>query len=177
MSVWVHKNGPVTIAVDRESFGFIVQGFAPQVNFIAEVVASEARSILPTPSMARFIGVKRAGVIEGSNTGVWRMRMRGRRYGSGSGNPLMRGVEAPVALVVNNSNLAMTWEYGSVAQKSVAFARKNGGAPGHKGATKGQRALGGANEFRMWQPLTLGAMRAQAGGRLILKYRRPRGGR
>lgn len=177
MTNWVHRNGPVTVEVNRDALSFVLDDFAPALNAVAETVAEEARAVLPKERMRRFIRVKRGGEVMGSNKGLWALRLRGRRYGSGTGDRLMRGVTVPVALVVNDSNLAMTWEYGSVpAEKSVAFRRKEGGG-GHIGATKGERAAGGGSvdQFRQYQPLTLGAMRAQsAAARLSLIYRRPR---
>jgi hypothetical protein len=174
---WKYKDGPVRVEINREALGFILDDFAGPLNSVAEVVAEEARAVLPKESMRRFIRVKSGGEIAGSNRGIWPLALRGRRYGSGTGDRLMRGVEVPVALIVNDSNLAMTWEYGTVpADKNLAFAAKDGG-DGHIGRSKGERGAGGggADQFRMYQPLTLGALKGQSkAARLVLKYRRGR---
>lgn len=171
MSVWTYRTGGVTIGVSREALGFVLDDFAPAVNEVAELVAEEARNVLPHEAMRRFIGVKPAGVVEGNNKGIWRLQLRSRRYGSGSGERLMRGVEVPVALVVNNSRLATLWEYGGTFDGSAVFQRRSGG---RKAIVKGAK-IGSTDDYRrMWQPLTMGGLRAQSRARLILKRRRPR---
>lgn len=171
MSDWTHKNGPVTVTINRDAMGFVLDRFAPELNSLAEEVAEGARQTLPKTSMRRFIAVKRAGTISGNNVGRWRLRLRGRRYGSGTGERLMRGVEVPVALVTNNSNLAQTWEYGGIPKPSVIYRRKGS----RKIAVA--RTAGGAEYdetyFRQYGPLLNGARKASR-GRLVQRYRRSR---
>jgi hypothetical protein len=173
MTVWAYQNGPVTIGVERDALAYILNAsFASVINQVAESVAQEARNVLPHPTMKRAIGVKRAGVVESGNKGRWRLDLKGRRYASGAGARLMRGVEVPVALVTNDSNLAMTWEYGYPPRKlSEVFRRKDGSRP-RTGRSGGGTPVYGPEYYRRYQPLTLGAQRA--GARLVLKYRPPR---
>lgn len=171
MSVWVHKNGPVTIGVDRDALSFVLDGFAKDVNSVAAETAQRARDALPEPWMRNSIRFKKSGTIQPKNQGIWQLKMRGRRYGSGTGERLMRGVHVPVALVTNNSRLAMTWEYGAIPDKaSVVFRRK--------GSTKAADARdykGGDWETwnRQWGPLLTGA-RSVSRARLVERYRRSR---
>lgn len=174
MSDWVHRNGPVTITIDRGALGLTLQSLAPAVNEVAEEAAEAARRALPQAGMRRFIAVKRAGGMTADNQGVWRLRMRGRHYASGTGERLMRGVEVPVALVTNNSNLAHVWEYGAIPQPSVMFRRKGSKKVAVARATSGDHY--DETYFRQWSPLLTGA-RAVARARRVEKYRPARGAR
>jgi len=160
MNVWVHKNGPVTMVVDRDAMSAALAPFADDLNKVALQVAAEARKILPTEDMAKFIGVKPAA----GEQGTWTLKLRGRRYGSGTGDRLGRGLRVPIALITNDSKLAVLWEYGGTPQEASKAIR----TPGHKkGATKGGTT--GDMLLKQYQPLTLAAQRV--GARLVIHRR------
>jgi hypothetical protein len=161
---WVNKQGKATMVIDRDALSAALGVFAPDLNDVAAKVADEARAILPTESMRKFIGFLPAG----SGPGTWTLRLRGRYHGSGTGDRLGRGLDVPIALVTNDSALATVWEYGGTPQEVSHIVRR----PGHKsGETKGDsvEVLSG-----QWQPLTLAAQKV--GARLVLKRRESRAG-
>lgn len=164
MSTWVHKSGRATIAIDRDAFSAALAPFADDLNKVAYDVAGEARKILPTEDMAKFIGVKPAA----GESGTWTLKLRGRAYGSGTGDRLGRGLRVPIALITNDSRLAMLWEYGGVPQEALKVIRTPGSK---KGATKS--ATSGEMLLRQYQPLTLAAQKV--GARLVLRYRQSKG--
>ena len=159
MSNWQHKSGSATISVNREAFSAALAPLAGDLNQVAAQVAEEARNKLPTEAMRKFISFKPAG----RESGTWRLQMTGRRYGSGTGERLQRGLRVPIALVTNNSNLAVLWEYGGTPQEAIKAVRR----PHKAGATK----TGNSGELltRQYQPLTLAAQ--QVGARLVLRRR------
>jgi len=167
VTLWVHEKDGVTIGVDRGALASALNVYAPAVNEVAESLADEVRSILPHPTMRAFVSVKHAGVVETRNVGRWPLKLAGRRYG-GRGNQLMRGVVVPVALVLNLSRLAMTWEYGSTAPKpSTIFNTTK--ARTRKKKAAGEAAVYGPEYYRRYQPFTLAAQRVKA--RPVLKHR------
>jgi hypothetical protein len=170
---WVHKHKSVTVQIDRDRLSGALTPTVPHINSVADQAADEARRVLPNQSMRRFIGVKHAGSRSGGNKGMWQLKLRGRRYGSGTGDRLMRGVEVPVALVTNNSDFALVWEYGAAPVRALNLVRKQSKA---KVKLKGRVADRGATReelVRQYQPLTLAAQRV--GARAVIRARNVKG--
>lgn len=170
---WVYKRGTTTLAVDRAALQRVLQPTIPHINRVADQAAAEARNLLPHPSMRRFIGVKHAGGSGGGNQGMWRLKLRGRRYGSGSGDRLMRGVEVPVALVTNDSYLAIVWEYGAVPVRALNVIRKRGKAKMKSGGHLTPYGVSEQELTRQYQPLVLAAQRVAA--RAVIRPRNIKG--
>jgi hypothetical protein len=162
---WVNKQGRATMVIDRDALSAALGQFAPDLNAVAAEVANEAKAILPTENMRKFIGFLPAG----PGPGTWTLKLRGRHYGSGTGDRLGRGLNVPIALVTNDSNLATIWEYGGTPQEVSHVVRR----PGHKA---GETKTGDSMEQMsgQWQPLTLAAQKV--GARLVLKRRESRSG-
>lgn len=167
-AVWRHRAGGVLIEVDRSALSAALAPTHPHLNALAEQVAQGARDVLPNDAMRAFIGVKPAGSGGSSNKWRWPLELSGRRW---RGDQLLRDVEVPVALVTNNSILAMVWEYGGVAQRDAKRMVKRGAVKGGFGKVTTGRTRG-RETFLQWQPLTLGAQRAAA--RAVIRYRKPR---
>lgn len=170
---WVHKKGVVTVVIDRSALGAALAPTYSHVNRTADQARDDARSVLPDP-LRRFVGSRHAGrAPSDGGRGLWTLRLRGRRYGSGTSERLMRGVDVPVALVTVDSAYAMVWEYGAAPVRARNVVRK--ASRGHGTSKKGRGRASQVELERQYQPLTLAAQRA--GVRAVLRprsYRRSR---
>lgn len=162
---WVNRQGKALMVIDRDALSAALGQFAPELNDVAAKVANEARAILPTENMRKFIGFLPAG----AGPGTWTLKLRGRHYGSGTGDRLGRGLNVPIALVTNDSSLATIWEYGGTPQEVSHIVRRFGRKSGETKTGDTMEQMVG-----QWQPLTLAAQKV--GARLVLKRRESRAG-
>lgn len=153
---WVYR-APKTqtwIEIDRDKFGELLQQFTPQLDAVAERGAKIAQSALPDSDKRKFI----RAISCRDAKGKWTMRMY-----RGGNNRLMRGVTAPVALVVNDSRLAATWEYGVTPAKGEVYK-------GRRSKRAMVRVKNDSGDLAQYKPLQA-ALQQSAGTRNIIKYR------